>query len=300
MALDANVSTTWGGALATMRDTVGGMTNWSVKDTSANGGQTPMPDDEWFVLNTDLSEDIRVLTGTGDNTNGGVTFEHGPNWDATNSNWGDRYKSDIRANSNSPFDQYENYENTYAPHSQRSRSMGDTVNLWIAYADSVGFMTYVTRTEGDGADNAFVYGISKINKFWGYTTADKRESEYTQIIGSRTYNDGESANIFHSNIMSASNRYPTGNNSYTARGQVNPDGNFDNYPVLEENMVSSAQYRNSDGTDAIIGTHNLWILDRSYDQSAHKDTVQDSGGNDLYEILKTNTSAVPPLGMRYV
>jgi hypothetical protein len=86
-----------------------------------------------------------------------------------------------------------------------------------------------------------------------------------------------------------------GNNSYVARGQVNPDNNLDNYP-LSNHIVSSSVYRSSNQEDAIVGDFNLWIEDLSGSETGHKDLIQDSGNNDIYTILKRNTT--PAIGVR--
>ncbi|MFA9418455.1 hypothetical protein [Natrinema sp. HArc-T2] len=82
----------------------------------------------------------------------------------------------------------------------------------------------------------------------------------------------------------------TSGSTHDGRGIVNPDNNFANYTTTD-NVICSAQYKNGDGNDAIIGTHDLWILEESGDDASHEDTIQDSSANNLYTLLKAHGTA---------
>ena len=58
MTFESAQSTTWGEFLGTIRDTVASMANWSVYDTSTNGGAASVGKDGWFVLETPTGEHI--------------------------------------------------------------------------------------------------------------------------------------------------------------------------------------------------------------------------------------------------
>lgn len=296
MTLDSNVQATYGDAIAQLRDNIGGMTNWTVVDTSTDGGATPMPTNEWFVVEAPNGEAFKVVIGAGEDDD--LQLEHGPDYD-TGGSWNTRYSNDIRTRSRTD----ENGDEMgFQPASNNQTDMGSTGNFWMCYADGVGWMWYFERSEGDGNDEAVMLGVSQINKLWDYTTAANVESEYTTAAAGAMYEreyNGDTVNEAYLNVMSESDAFPQDSNTRTGFGQVNPDGNFGNYPVVEETIVSSSQYRNADNNDAVIGTHTLWIRDESGGDAAHQDTVQDSGGNDLYEVLKAHDS-VPPIGMRYV
>jgi len=293
MTFDSNISTTWGGALADLRDKVSGMANWTLKKDSS-GGATELTDGDWFVLTTPTGEDYRIFLGPAGGTYSGVTFEHGPDFDAGTDSWNDRYANDPRSQIGN--DGY-NDEMSFAPHNGSGMDPTDTGNYWLEYVDGSGFGFYFERSEGDGNDDDVFFGLSQINKTWDYTTADNRESEYVVgVHGShydRDYNN-ENQRMW-TNFMPESSGAQASSTQH-GFGLTNPDANFGNYPTTDS-VVCSRQYENQDGNQAIIGTHDLWVRDASGGESAHQDTIQDSGGSNLYTILKAHSYGTIALGM---
>lgn len=285
MTFDANVVATWGEALAQLRDKLGGMVNWSVKDDSS-AGAPQLAEGDWFVVTTALGEDIRVIVNGGAYYGGRVQIQHGPNWDAVNNVWADRYANDIftsEADDNYGAKQY------YAPRSDSNAiALTDAGTYWLEYVDGAGFAFYFQRQVGDGFDRDFLFGAAELAKTWDYTLAAARESQYSLRLHSTRRDRFNSVDRVRSwrNFMSA---MPAAEslNTHNGQGMHNPDANYDNYPITD-NVVCSAQYKNGAGNDAIIGTHNLWVNEGSGAETAHKDTVQEAGVN-IYSLMKAHT-----------
>lgn len=307
MTFDAAVATTWGGALADLRDKVGGMTNWSIEVDKTEKYDSTGDDnlDAWrsgtsvekngrFVLGMPTGESVEFEYAT-DQGNGGLRMKYGPDFDAANDTWNQRYSNDPN---NKYYDKRDSgYEkgtsDLLAPMAGgNSVNPTDDVTYWLAYSDAVGFAFYVERTAGDGNDADIAIGFSQVDKTWDYTAASGLEAEYTYLFtggqiydsassqyGSTNWGYDRAVNDF--NVMAES-----GNINDTGFGEVNPDSMFANYPLTTPHMQSSS-YRNTAGNDAIVGTHDLWVNDKSGQDSAHRDTVQDSGGSNLYTLLKS-------------
>ncbi|WP_431195458.1 hypothetical protein, partial [Halomicrobium mukohataei] len=62
MTFEGPTATTWGKALAALRDKVSGMANWALEDTSANGDAESIADGEWFVISAPNGECFRIET----------------------------------------------------------------------------------------------------------------------------------------------------------------------------------------------------------------------------------------------
>jgi len=294
MTFDNAVASTWGEALADLRDKVAGMNNWSIEDDSS-GGANSLSRGDWFVLSTPTGEDIRVQV-TNDQTFGysGIRVSYGPAWDKTNDNWSDQYGNDPRSKYLNGTGQY-SVQDSIAPldpaDDRNALGMGDNVTYWMAYSDAVGFCFYVERTQGDGNDGDLALGFAEVNQTWDYSTASSRESDYAILYAGarherRDYNErfGRSIDVYG---LVASG----GDQNNTGFGLVNPDSNYANYP-LTDSLVRSSKYRNSNSQNAIIGTHDLYLDDRSGNDSAHRDTVQDDSGANLYTILKATGRSV--------
>ncbi|WP_147435863.1 hypothetical protein [Haloarcula sp. Atlit-47R] len=169
--------------------------------------------------------------------------------------------------------------------------MTSTGNYWLYYSDAEGFVYYFEREEGDGADGDMALGMAELNKIWNYDNAANREGDYAMLLsGLQNVGDRYTNVRTYWNFVSASND-DVAQTTITASGQVNPDANYSNYPYFTPNVVGSSQYQNDAGHDAFIGTHDLWIQDDSDSTSAHLDTVQDSGGTNVYTILKAHSIA---------
>lgn len=278
MTFDGNVATTWGTVFADIRDKIGGMANWSVKKDQS-GGAAQLSAGEWFVLTTPTGEDLRI--GVSDSNvflhteNDGFAWEYGPNFDTGSDSWSDQYANDSRALQ----------PESLGPCDYNNLNVGDSVTYWLYYTDAEGFVVYVDRNVGDGRDADFVFGFAKLTKLWDYDTANNREGDYVMLYAGR--DQGGNSTQHYMNVLGESPDTPSGQTIH-ATGRTNPDANYDNFPLVTQNAVASAQYSGDGDTDTIIGTHDLWTKDVSNNDSAHQDTIQSSGGTDLYTIVKAH------------
>lgn len=284
MTTDTEISTTLGTAYADLRDKVGGMTNWSIKDDSS-GGASSLSEGEWFVWTTPTGEDIRFYVEEDNNHgNAGFWIQYGPDWDATNDTWNDRY-------SNDPHNSYHS-EGTYSTQATlgpmaggNNLTLSDNVLYWLAYADAEGFTFYMQREEGDGNDGDCAFGFGEVTKTWNYDTASSREADYALLYeGDRHQRDGGSGD-FSQNIEIYNRMCASGTNSNNGYGLVNPDSNFSNYPIKSA-VCESSNYTASGGGNTVIGTHDIFLDERSGADTAHRDTVEDGSNNTTHTILK--------------
>jgi len=277
MTFDAAISTTIGGAYADLRDKVGGMTNWSIAYDSS-GGAAEIGQNDVFTLQAPTGEYFRFTFGSSEGLPA-VAVEVGPDYDAANDSWNDRYSHDHEAvvGNNGP-----------APVDRDTGRMSDSVTYHAAYADSVGFAWYLDRQEGDGNDNDMAIGAAQINKLWDFSTAAERISNYAMLSLGR----GEDNSTYREWGIIPGSSGRTSNDTVRGFGRVNTDANFDNYPVVEETQLAADQYGGS-----VVGEMDLWIDDRSGGSSSHKDTVQDSNGNNIYTLCKAHNF---PVGLRMV
>lgn len=279
MTFDSDINTTWGGFMADLRDKVSSMTNWSLTDTSANGGASELATGEWFVLQTATGEYIRIGMGGigvhGGNSNGALVWEYGPSWDTNNTTWSDKYSVD---SSNVNYDGISCRDYGAQP--------GDSVTYHAYYADGDGFVFYVDASNGDGSDRDCLFGFAELTKLWDYTSAANREGDYA-IAYEGQNNDGNNSRAGGVNYTgeSANQRASSTRDAF---GRTNPDANFDNFPIQKQNLVASDQYQGDGQTEAVIGTHDVWMTDESNSDSAHLDTVQDSGGTNIFTLVSAH------------
>lgn len=267
MTYDAAVSTDWISAIQDLRDKVGGMPSWSIKDDSLSGS-------DYFVLTTATGEDIRVRLNKQSN---GIGIEYGPDWNTGDSSWDDVYIDNVLSGE----------DDAISPHTGFGEiEDSDAGTYWMDYVDDQGFVFYFQREQGDGDDADVALGFAELNKLWDYDTATLRESDYAILTWGYQPELEE--------VVRRVNYTGEGFGDDTIRsgfGLVNPDSSFSNYTYVE-NAVTSGQYTNATDKSAIIGTHRLFIVDESGGDSAHRDTVQDSNGNDIYTILKRNNVSI--------
>lgn len=305
MTFETQIQANYGTALADLRDKVSGLTNWSVKHDST-GGATALTKGDYFVLTTSTpNEDLYI--GVESNL-GGLVLQHGADYDSGTELWNDRYGYDPSTvgknystysyqndNDVNPAEHFAAYP-MKSPSSNDPATMTDPGSYWIEYVDGKGFGFWWQREVADGKDAEIFVGLAKLNRAWDYTGADAREAAWCLGFGDSSngltpvwMSESGSTNSdpdFNGDIPE-SHRF--GNNDYPARGEVNPDNAFDNYP-LTNSIVSSSQYRNVEGEDAVIGDFDTWVEDKSGGATGHKDKIQDSGGNDVYTILKRSGS----------
>lgn len=269
MSFDGPFNTTYGEALAQIRDKISGLSNWSIKDESYSNDDTAFTTGDYVVFTTPEGSDVKLETTSESH----VSLEHGPNWDTANTKWGDQYSNSWEA---MPQDG-DNYSNG---------DLADQVRWWVEYVDSKGFAFYMSREEGDGKDKGMAMGFSELTRLWDYTTAQVRESKYTALVlGYRESDYGDTTNVINGTFEGGES-----SGTYHGKGEVNADGNNDNYPMVETTLQAGSKYE-----DALIGEHDLWIRDHSGDRSAHLDTVTD-GGADKFTIF---TEGLPsPIGIR--
>jgi hypothetical protein len=270
MTFDGPINTTYGEAVAQIRDKISGMADWSAKDENYETDDTAFSgSNDYFVLTTPEGSDVRIAA-TGSNE---LRLEHGPEWDTGASSWADKYSKDWRAMPKNGDDYTDG-------------NFSDQVRWWVEYVNDKGFAFAMTREEGDNDDRAMAMGFSELTRLWDYTTAQVRESKYTAlVVGYGEANYGDEINIINGTFEGA-----TSNGTYDGKGQVNADGNNDNFPLVETTLQASSKYE-----DALIGEHDLWILDNSGSRSAHLDTVTDGGG-DLFTLFTEDM--VTPVGIR--
>jgi len=270
MTFDGPVNTTYGEAVAQIRDKIASMANWSIKDSNYATDSTAFSSSNDFVVFTAPNgEDVRI-TATGSNE---LRLEHGPKWDASADSWADQYSQSWRAMPKNG----ENYVDG---------RWSDQVRWWVEYVDAKGWAFFMSREEGDNKDRAMAMGFSELTRLWDYTTAQVRESKYTALVsGFYAANSASQTDVINGTFEGGGS-----GGTQPGMGQVNADGNNDNFPMVETTLQGSSKYE-----DALIGDHDLWIRDNSGSRSAHLDTVTD-GGIDLYTLFKENL--LTPVGIR--
>lgn len=299
MTFDADVSATWGGALADLRDNVGGLASWTVKDDSS-GGAGALTSGDFIVLTSNTpAEDIKLEC----EAQGQVSVEHGPDWNASTDSWDDQFTYDPNSTGlfygggsgsgqlitgfSSPGQLYPKDRNP----DDDPLLYGATGSYWMEYTDSNGFGMFWQREEADSYDGSTFIGMALINEAWNYTNADNREAQWVLGLASSYQNNQRLIHLSESGRLNQdSEKIPeVSSDSYEARGLVNPDTNFNNYPITN-NVVASTQYTNIEGNSAIIGDFNTWTGDQSGNETGHRDLIQDSGSNNVYTVLKRDTT----------
>ncbi|ELY63576.1 hypothetical protein [Natrinema versiforme] len=179
MTFDGPINTTYGEAMAQIRDKISSMADWSVKDEQYNTDNTAFTsNNDYFVFTTPEGSDVR-LSATGDEE---IELEHGPNWDASAGSWEDRYSNSWQA---MPHDEHDG-----------SPSFSDQVKFWVEYVNNKGFAFYMSREEGDDYDAGMAMGISELTRLWDYSTAQVRESKYTALVlGYQEHDDDKTYEI---------------------------------------------------------------------------------------------------------
>ncbi len=281
MTFDAAVNTDFGTMLADLRDKVSGMTNWSLYEDNTAGGASAY--DTSFVFETPTGEYIKV----GDNA-GALSMEYGSAYDTGTSSWTTQYnnpshKGMMPAEHMSPG----NYVET------------DATKYWLEYVADKGFMLYYTREEGDGNDGAVYGGFAKLTKLWDYDAATAEEGDYVSSWAGYRQGEEYTTEAWNTPANGLTNNGSDNEHTIHAKGCVNPDANYANYPVAETNVLASTTFENASGREAFIGTHDLWAIDRSGNDSSHLDTIT-IGGVDTYTVLKEYSASGPgvPFAMR--
>jgi len=303
MTFAAAQSADWGTVIADLRDNVSSLADWSVNEDST-GGAAQFTAGDYVVLTSPApAEDIYI--GLESNA-AGLVIQHGPTWNSGTSSWDDRFTYDPAETEDFyDSDNYSAFSENVAVYPKTFGS-GDTAadavsvddggTYWMEYT-SRGFGFYWQREVGDGEDEDVFVGWSEVQQAWDYSTASSREAQWVLGFGDSNQTVQRLIHLSESGSTdgTGTKTYETPGNEYVARGLVNPDNNFDNYP-LTNNILASTQYTTPTGEEAVIGDHNLWINDISGSETGHKDLIQDGSSNDIYTVLKRQDT--PGIGLR--
>lgn len=307
MVHNSYVQETYGGSLADLRDEIDDTAEgWNIVEDTAEGGDLEHGD--MFIIETPASDsgESEYLGVELEGDYGGVVLHHGRSTEGGEVN-------DLWDFAPTVTDElYEDY--TVLPLSDRSvveNAEGDLVNpvpgsrrgsYWYTVVER-GFGFYYQREASDGDDGDIFFGMCEVDKAWDYHDADSVESEWVLGFGSSAEDDqiisymGNSGYVQEEDVSDDGedpvyedvHYYDGGNNTYQSRGIVNPDTEFDNYPVTNT-VISSRQYRNMDQEDTIIGTFNLWGEDISAgDSSGHRDLIVDDEDEPVFVLLKRSS-----------
>lgn len=287
MTFTSEQNATWGQTLADLATAVTNAANWTVKENTAGAGNPLTYGDELVFGTSTPGEDLRLVM---DAEHGGLTVEHGVTYDVASSSWTTRYDYDpasIEAGAEERYQQepFDILPGDYNDTTPRGTDPTEGGTYWLEFVDGKGFGLYFQREVGDGHDGDVFLGMAKVNKAWDYSSAETREAGW--VLGLADSNEGiEPIWLSDSGeVVNNEKRKLTGSNDYVAWGHVNPDNNFDNYPMTN-NIVSSPSYRSVQGEDTVIGDFDLWTVDRSGSSTGHKDLIQDDTAADIYTILK--------------
>lgn len=276
MTYESGNTITYGKFPAHLRDAITAETGWSIAEDHIDT-QDANGNDGYFVVDSPGLEQVMFHFGRLDGVNTpeiGNFFgiKTGENWSTDGSGFDTVHTGSFRAEA----DTGENYDTDHP------------LKYWLETTER-GFVVAVRGNQGDGSDGSFFAAVEEVNKLWDYSTASIRESDYRVTL--RASNNVES---------SMSNWYESkegGREKFRARGLVNPDPNFSNFPWAESIHKCNA-YQNADTNEAaIIGTTDLIIEEHSSTETTTGDTIQDDGGNDIYQVLKLIDS-LEPIGIR--
>ncbi len=253
-----------------VRDELSSMAGWTVISDSTGGAATWSQGD-YIAFETGTGEDLKLRKDPNNIYNNGqaLSVEYGPDYDATNDTWNDRYSKD-------PAQVMNSNQSTVAYSTSEFSQPNDTHRVWLHYDDGLGFYLFVQRDVDDGNDGVLEFSMAEINKTWDYTAASARESKYAWRAYGETY-VGNRIDVPYAVAEGGECQ-----NYNPARGRPNGDADYNNFPLVAENVITSQQY-----SGTIIGTHNLWM---EPDAGTDGDTVQDGSGNVRYHLYQRESS----------
>jgi len=264
MTFDNIDSTDVGTALAEIRDKITGVTGWSLAYTAGTGADASVdPSNYTITIETPTGEYIELTDDPYAGTAVGISY--GPDYDTTNGGFNDAY----------PEPSNDRFQFTSG-----TATATDLADYMIEYVPR-GFVFHLRRNENDGEDDACLIGFCEVSKLWNYDNAATREGDYAYRLSAGNSPGDYSAGL---GVSGESNRHE-------AEGRVNQDSNFTSFEYVEDQVLAASTYN---GT--IVGTVDLWISDNSGSDLADGDTVQDSGGTDVYTVAKEHLST--PTGIR--
>jgi len=275
MTYDRQIATDFEGFVTDLYTKIAGMPSYGIlNDASASGHvaiSTPTPaviviKSNQLGSGEDASNDL-YITSVAEYTNAN-----------SSTSWADRGRSRLKFN---------------------GISSSDSVEYWLQYTDSYGFVWYLRRDVGDGNDfsvwhGMMDYGNSPGTQFWDPRNADS--VPYTidyyaasgQTSGTGSVSSTETPATSTPARASINGGSLDGDSVGQFRGILNPDSAFNNY-VWWSNIAFLAQDVIDTDTDqnpvwAAIDDP-LWIQDRSGTDVNTGDVIQNSDGADEWEIV---------------
>jgi len=268
MTYDRQIDTDFTTAHADLRDKVGGMANWAVANDSVATGHLALSTDVagwWIVIEAN---------SMGDGSDSSSAYEI---------HVCDSYTDPSTYNSVEKY----NVGGTY-----NGMSSTDSVQYWLQYTDSYGFMMYIRRNVGDSNDGSLYFGAMRYDGGAGTEYWDPRSS--SSISGpmpyhSLVYRVDDSSWYFDSSQTTANHVNPKrASQEGDVRGLLNPDANFNNYVWWSNAVLYASDISDSDTNDSPIFariTDPIWMEDRSGTDVNTGDVAQDSGGSDEWEVV---------------
>jgi hypothetical protein len=182
-------------------------------------------------------------------------------------------------------------------------SGGDSVQYWLQYTSSYGFVWYLRRDVGDGNDgSAWVGSMEYANgpgtEYWNPRNADSVDVGVGDFVMSGNVSQFRNNNAPRGN---ASSGEIAGMNTDTdnygrLEGILNPDSAFNNYVWFSDLVYHTDRHLNDPdtGQQPVFASIDdpLFIDDVSGSDVNTGDVVQDSGGNDEWEIVDYNNNRV--------
>jgi hypothetical protein len=266
MPMDVGVTSTWGRFWGDLYTKLDGLDGFAVIDDSGNLGDNNefTANDQWWVCELPSGENVRFKI---DYDGGGVIAQYGPEWDATNDTWTDRYPNGPARNFSGRYDLLmpvaDDYTITY----------GDDVEYTLKYGSNVGFVFYV-RALSNGADNsACAFGLAELDRIWDYAVGEEAAYSYLYQSG---YRNSSSGNRRFDILAGGGNKMDSRTIVPTCR--VHGKSDLTSVPLAYPNVVASGKYG---GT--LTGVHDFWI--HAGEGFANGDVIEDESGAGRYQVF---------------
>jgi len=267
MTYESQIQSSLDNIVDIMYDGISTMTGWNVIVDERTGSG-------YFVMEAPVSNQHVLISGRDSNPGGygrdwGFSVTHGYNWDISNNvfsgtQWGE---ADIIVD-----DDYQ------------SAHESDNCQYWFERHPEKGFIIAIRRNVGDGNDEFGWIYYNIVDAKWDNQMLENADDDMP--IGVVGANSSRSVN---GTWWDGWGRNHVGQ---TGRGILNPDGEWSNYTWVEHNWEHTrfpSQYSNGDDvTSQNIpeGTTDMWLRDLSGSTLNTGDVIQDTNGNDLYEIVE--------------
>lgn len=272
MTYDSQVSTTWDQARTDLRDGLEALPNWTMLVDD-------LADNDYYVLDPPTGSNHHVLISHGTNPSGeGNSHElgvvHGFDWDPD-------------------ADQFNGMSWQHAGFDISSGALAtdDDVQYWFDRVDD-GFVFACRRNMGDGGDYFGWMGYELFDSLFNlsdtfYNRVEQDRKGPRGIVGARGSGGATGGfwNTWGTKLVGTDDE-PDLQAGY---GILNPDSNWSNYVYVRPMFLTSQtrqQDHNQNQVDAPFAQTRLWLKDRSGSDVNSGDVVQDTDGNDLYEIVE--------------